>query len=81
MSNKSGWGIRPLSDSELAACFDLPEYLPWADRYMTDTVPLQMCRAVIDCVIGENDQKPPHRKANLEGKETVSFTSSAQDVV
>ena len=79
--SRTGWGIRPLSDKELASCFDLPDYLPWTDRYLTDIVALQMCRSVIDCVIGENDQEPPRQKAKVEGKTDDSFISSAQDVV
>jgi hypothetical protein len=42
---------------------------------------VQICRTVIDCVVGKNDQEPPRRKAKFEVKEMVSFASSAQVVV
>ena len=29
--SRTGWGIRPLSDGELSACFALPGYVTWED--------------------------------------------------
>ena len=57
--SRTGWGIRELSDPELAACFDLPDYVSWIDRFLRDLVPLQMCRAVIDFVTKSTSMEPP----------------------
>ena len=29
--SRTGWGSRPLTDSELSLCFELPNYLSWND--------------------------------------------------
>ena len=59
--SRTGWGIRSLQDTELAACFELPDYLGWEDRFIRDIVPLQLFRSVIDCITGVNVQGPPIR--------------------
>ena len=47
----TGWGIRSLTDPELAGIFELPPYLDWSDSLASDIVPLQIPRAVIDSVV------------------------------
>ena len=49
--SSTGWGIRTLSDLELASCFELPDYVLWDDRFATDIVPIQMCRSIVDLII------------------------------
>jgi hypothetical protein len=49
--SRTGWGIRPLDPSELAACFDLPADIKWDPSFGTTIVPLHFFRAVIDFVL------------------------------
>lgn len=49
--SRSGWGYRSLSPSELGCCFDLPEFIEWDRRFLTEIVPLQLHRAVMDFVL------------------------------
>ena len=55
--------------------------MPWNDRFLRDLVPLQICRSVIESVLGETSQSPPRRKQKISSDEPVSFVSSARDVV
>jgi hypothetical protein len=60
--SRTGWGSRPLTDSELSLCFELPDYLQWQDRFLRDIVPLQMFRSVIEAVVvGLAPVSPPNR--------------------
>jgi hypothetical protein len=49
--SRSGCGIRPLDPVELVVCFDLPTHMKWDLSFIvTEIVPLQLFRAVIDFV-------------------------------
>ena len=65
--SSTGWGIRTLSDLELASCFELPDYVLWDDRFATDIVPIQMFRSIVDLIIlrlspqsPDSQKKPRH---------------------
>ncbi|KAI2511897.1 hypothetical protein MHU86_2413 [Fragilaria crotonensis] len=80
--SRTGWGLRILSDLELSSCFDLPDYVPWDDRFLRDIVPLQMFRSVIDYVSGSSCIQSPPAKRRL--KLSISSDSShemVEDVV
>ena len=62
----SGWGLRKLTEEELSACFELPVYLSWSDRYIRDILPLHMFRSVLDSVLDTTSPEPPRTKAKLE---------------
>ncbi|KAI2510143.1 hypothetical protein MHU86_4310 [Fragilaria crotonensis] len=53
----TGWGYRPLDPTELAAAFELPDYLAWDEDFSTNLVPLQILRGVMDSVL--ETQTPP----------------------
>lgn len=55
----SGWGYRPLEDCELEAAFELPDGISWDPSFVVDTVPLQLCRSVMEEVLGQ--LAPPGR--------------------
>ena len=79
----TGRSTRSLSDSELAATFELPSYVEWLDSFATDIVPLQIPRAVIDKVLpslavtGSNVQPPPTQYLDT----TPRLASSSDDKV
>ena len=60
--SRTGWGIRPLTNEELATCFELPGWVPWNDRFLEDIVPLQLFRAVMDSVTESTLLEPPRSK-------------------
>ena len=47
----TGWGMRVLSDDELASAFELPTFIPWQAEYATAIVPTQITRSVIDYIL------------------------------
>ena len=49
--SRTGWGKQPLEDPELALAFDLPDFVAWEARSLTEIVPLQLLRAVMDAVL------------------------------
>ena len=49
----TGWGKRVLDKCELALAFELPDFVDWEDRFLSEIVPLQMLRAVMDEVLGK----------------------------
>ena len=60
--SRSGWGIRQLTDEELALCFELPMFVEWNDRFLRDIVPIQMFRSVIDVVVSRIHPQIPEVK-------------------
>ena len=49
--SRTGWGSRCLTEEELGACFELPPYVsPWDIRFISDIVPIQLYRSVLDHV-------------------------------
>jgi hypothetical protein len=84
--SRTGWGIRELTDEELASCFELPEYVTWYDRFLRDLIPLQLCRSVIDSVAesAHTDQPPQkarHADVSVEEDEHTTYIPSYQDVI
>jgi hypothetical protein len=79
--SRTGWGIRPLSDLELSACFELPEYVAWEDRFLRDLIPLQLCRSVIDSVTHATTLDPPRVKSRLNPSVEDMSLPSFQDVI
>ena len=47
----TGWGMRALSDAELAAAFEIPSFIPWQAVYATGIVPTQITRLVIERIL------------------------------
>jgi hypothetical protein len=54
--SSTGWGIRPLDDSELSACYDLPIGVEWNPSFVTTIAPLQLFRSIIDFVVDKRKQ-------------------------
>ncbi|KAI2505418.1 hypothetical protein MHU86_9031 [Fragilaria crotonensis] len=46
-------GKRSLDDCELALAFELPDFVTWDIKFVTEIVPLQMMRAVMDEIISQ----------------------------
>jgi hypothetical protein len=51
--SRTGWSQRSLDASELALCYDLPEFVPWVASYAQAIVPLQILRTVMDTVLDQ----------------------------
>lgn len=50
----SGWGKRALEESELALAFELPDFVEWDSKFLTEIVLLiQMLRSVMDDAVLE----------------------------
>ena len=79
--SRTGWGMRELSDGELASCFELPDYVIWHDRFLRDLVPLQLCRSVIDAVTASSTLQAPRAIRQRLDCTATSETSSASDAV
>ena len=69
----SGWGKRALEESELALAFELPDFVGWESKFLTEIVPLQMLRSVMDAVLGQltpgalkETQSPVGKRRKLE---------------
>ena len=60
--SRSGWGIRSLTDAELAVCFDLPSFVGWDSRFLRDIVPIQLFRSVLDHVTDVMHESSPSPK-------------------
>ena len=79
--SKTGWGMRELIDEELSSCFELPDYVPWIDRFLRDIVPLQLCRTVIDVVTRSETVDPPRPRPTMVIEDDDFGSTSNQDVV
>ena len=77
--SRTGWGMRPLDNSELLACFELPDYIAWQDRFLRDIVPLQLFRSVIDSVLGDISYDAPRRSPALTA--TPIPNGASRDVI
>ena len=51
--SRTGWGQRMLEASELAMCFELPDFVEWDPKFATSLIPLQLFRVVIDTVLDQ----------------------------
>lgn len=51
--SRTGWGRRMLDECELALAFELPDFVRWDKRFLTEIVPLQMMRAVMDEIVAQ----------------------------
>lgn len=60
--SRSGWGVRRLTDSELAQAFDLPPYILWESAFASSIVPIQVFRVVVDATLGVLRPRERHRK-------------------
>ena len=78
--SRTGWGIRSLSDGELSACFELPGYVVWNDRYLKDIIPLQLFRSVVDCLTASSNSDPPRVKLRNDHFTTTGSNSSLDAV-
>jgi hypothetical protein len=49
--SRTGWGVRSLTDSELAQAFDLPSFVTWESVKGSNVVPIHMFRVVLDAAL------------------------------
>ena len=49
--SRTGWGQRGLVDCELAAAFEVPEFVDWEPAMVTEMAPLQLFRAIMDAIL------------------------------
>lgn len=81
--SRTGWGLRQLTDDELSACFELPDYVKWNDRFLRDIVPLQMFRSIIDSVVSTTHAPEPlsKRRITVSASDDEIRDRGAPDVV
>ena len=58
----TGWGCLHLDPVELAAAFELPDYLSWDPTFATSLVPIQILHSVMDGVL--NASAPASRPSS-----------------
>jgi hypothetical protein len=49
--SRSGWGVRPLVEAELAHAFDLPPFVSWSSVENSHIVPIHMFRVALDSAL------------------------------
>ena len=65
----TGWAYRTLESSELAAAFELPEFVEWNDGLAVEALPLQLLRSVMEHVLPQVEvtegREPPGKRQKL----------------
>ena len=78
--SRTGWGIRCLTEEELALCFELPEYVSRNDRYIRDIIQLQLCRSVVDSFTEACSPEPPRVRLKTSHGSFFDSKTSLSDV-
>ena len=79
--SRTGWGLRKLTEEELSACFELPGYLAWNDRFLRDILPLQMFRSILDSVTDSTSPEPPRTKPKVGEIKDITSPFVSEDVI
>ena len=74
--SRSGWGLRPLVESELAHAFDLPPFVSWSTVENAKVLPLHMFRVILDAALAT--MRPD---SQLRGGSKARTTSKGSIVV